>query len=100
LIVVEGAIQKSARYRLAPEVKQRMKKDASKAAPTPKKPMSEQAKKTGETKKSKAPNAAKIKGVEAKTDEAKKKVEMTRKPAELKWVGVICGKGGCRHIYR
>uniref|UniRef100_A0A914DVG5 H15 domain-containing protein n=1 Tax=Acrobeloides nanus TaxID=290746 RepID=A0A914DVG5_9BILA len=101
LILVEGATQKSTRYLLAPEIKQRMKKDALKAAPTPKKPKSEQAK-TGETKKGKAPNAAKTKGIEAKkakTDEAKKKVEITRKPAQLKIVGWICGKGGCRYIY-
>uniref|UniRef100_A0A914D0I3 H15 domain-containing protein n=1 Tax=Acrobeloides nanus TaxID=290746 RepID=A0A914D0I3_9BILA len=98
LIVVEGATQKSARYRLAPEVKQRMKQGASKTAPTPKKPKSVQAEA-----KSKAPNSAKTKGVEAKkakkTDEAKK-VEMTRKPAPRKFVAVACGKFGCHYFYR
>uniref|UniRef100_A0A914EER8 H15 domain-containing protein n=1 Tax=Acrobeloides nanus TaxID=290746 RepID=A0A914EER8_9BILA len=88
LILVEGATQKSSRYRLAAEVKQRMKKDASKAESTPPKPKSEQVKKAGEAKKRKAPTAAKTKGTEAKkakkTSEAKKKVVKTRKSAQEK----------------
>jgi len=86
LILVEGATQKSARYRLAPEVKQQMKKVESKTIPTSPKPKSEEAKKAGEAKeKRKASTAAKIKGVggKKKTGVSKKKV-MTRKPAQEK----------------
>uniref|UniRef100_A0A914EIM9 H15 domain-containing protein n=1 Tax=Acrobeloides nanus TaxID=290746 RepID=A0A914EIM9_9BILA len=92
LNLVEGATQKSSRYRLAAEVKQRMKKDASKAESTPPKPKSEQVKKAGEAKKRKAPTAAKTKGTEAKkakkTSEAKKVVK-TRKPAKEKKINVV-----------
>uniref|UniRef100_A0A914E1S5 H15 domain-containing protein n=1 Tax=Acrobeloides nanus TaxID=290746 RepID=A0A914E1S5_9BILA len=85
LILVEGATQKSARYRLAPEVKQHMKKVESKTIPTS--PKSEEAKKAGEAKKKrKVATAAKIKDAEGKkkTGVSKKKVVMTRKPAQEK----------------
>uniref|UniRef100_A0A914E0K0 H15 domain-containing protein n=1 Tax=Acrobeloides nanus TaxID=290746 RepID=A0A914E0K0_9BILA len=87
LILVEGATQKSARYRLAPEVKQHMKKVESKTIPTSPKPKSEEAKKAGEAKKKrKVSTAAKIKDVEGKkkTGVSKKKIVMTRKPAQEK----------------
>lgn len=86
--MVEGTTQKSARYHLAPEVKKRMKKTASKAVPTPAKPKSEQVKKASEVKKRKAPTAAKAKGIEVKkakkTAEAKKPTK-TRKAAQEKF---------------